>query len=124
MNEDYVSFELAKKLKEKGYPQKTFGRFEMTGACYISDGKFYEDGCIAPVDICFAAPTMSQVLKWLREEKGLHIVVELDHNHKYEWYIQHTSKMYGKMSSHFNNRHERFEHSALAAIEYAIDNLT
>ena len=118
MNEDYIPFELAKKLKEKGYPQNCCHYYNEKGGIDIPAYNLFDESVSDLV-----APTISQVLKWLRDEKGLHIVVELDHNHKYEWCIQHTSKMYGKMSSHFNNRHERFEHSALAAIEYAIKNL-
>lgn len=34
MNEDFVTYELAVKLKEKGYPQRTFGEYDMQGACY------------------------------------------------------------------------------------------
>ena len=40
MNEDFVTYELAVKLKEKGYPQRTFGEYDMQGACYIEDGRF------------------------------------------------------------------------------------
>ena len=28
MNDDFVPFELSVKLKEKGYPQRTFGEFD------------------------------------------------------------------------------------------------
>ena len=31
--EDFVTFEIAKKLKGKGFPQRTFGEYDMQGAC-------------------------------------------------------------------------------------------
>ena len=65
--EDFVTFEIAKKLKEKGFPQITFGNYNMQSACYIEDGRFYENGCITEVSRAYTAPTISQVLKWLRK---------------------------------------------------------
>ena len=73
MNEDFVTFELAVKLKGKGYPQRTFGEYDMQGACYIEDGRFYKNGCITEVARAYTASTISQVLKWLRDEYFIHI---------------------------------------------------
>ena len=75
MNEDIVTFELAKKLKEKGFPQRTFGSYDMIGFTFFSDGTFYKDGCICHKDEAYTAPTIYQVLKWLREKKKLHIEI-------------------------------------------------
>ena len=36
MKEYFVSFEIAKKLKDKGYPQRTFGDYDMVGLMSIS----------------------------------------------------------------------------------------
>lgn len=71
MNEDYVSKELSRKLQEKGYPLKKV---------YRQDGRpiFYD----LPQDHpdwsqCDAwyLPSIWEVLKWLREEKNLHIEI-------------------------------------------------
>ena len=71
MNEDFVPFELAVKLKEKGFPQRTFGEYDMQGACYVENGGFYKDGCITETARAYTAPSISQVLKWLRKEKKM-----------------------------------------------------
>lgn len=80
---DFVSFELAKKLKNKGFPQSPD---------YFNYSNYYEwDGLrkIHPlynVNIWFDninkknlyfAPTISQVLKWLREEKKIHVAIDI-----------------------------------------------
>lgn len=60
---EYVTFEIAKKLKEKGFDWETSNVYERnTIACR------YED---------YPKPTISQVLKWLREEKKIHIEIFL-----------------------------------------------
>lgn len=74
--EDFVTFEIAKKLKEKGYPQ------HIAEDAYIIDNygeDEYQIGDRLPIPLIpnymddIAAPTISQVLKWLREKKKYHI---------------------------------------------------
>lgn len=78
MNEDFVTYEIALKLKEKGYKKKCIARYigdyldtdnyrpnKEIFDCYNEDedlGRFYTD-----------APTISQVLKWLRNTYNLHV---------------------------------------------------
>ena len=80
--EDFVTFEIAKKLKEKGFQEECL-------AYYSKDSDFYYNTCYCsdvecafksfnsrPNHICgkrIDAPTISQALKWLRKEKHLHI---------------------------------------------------
>lgn len=79
---EFVTFEIAKKLKEKGFRMPCIAHY-----CY-SDGvvlKFnITVGCIRGSNVkCLNnesniytdAPTISQVLKWLREEKKIHIQI-------------------------------------------------
>ncbi len=65
MNDDFVPFELAVKLKEKDYPQIDFLRYDEQGELYIGDDDY---------PVC-AAPTISQVLKWLRKKKKIVISI-------------------------------------------------
>ena len=78
MNEDFVSFDLAKKLKEKGFPQYTEKSY------FVGDHKkrMCSVGTFLHVptqntEHLIAAPTISQVLKWLRDEKKIHIVIDI-----------------------------------------------
>ena len=63
---ELVTFELAKKLKEKGFPQKTSGMFSMCGDCYYDDGRFYKGGAICNVNEAYTAPTISTHTKHTR----------------------------------------------------------
>lgn len=127
MKEDFVPYELAVKLKEKGFPQKTAGKYSMIGPTYFDDGRFYEDGCIANVEDCYSAPTISQVLKWLREEKEIHIEIALGRN---GWYFEIVQYEYYKEENEYDCKlinisviYDSYEKAALAGIEYVLDNL-
>lgn len=78
--EEFVTFEIGKKLKEKGYPQgkkNTLAMYNEVGewfslARYLDEYEycfddFDEHDCVAP--------TISQVLKWLRDEKNIDIEI-------------------------------------------------
>ena len=66
------------------------------------------------------APTISQVLKWLREEK-IHIVINFDGG--MDWYYQialYGLTTYEKESEH---KYNSYEQAALAGIEYVLNKL-
>ena len=86
MNEDFVSFELAKKLKEKGFREKCLCRYknysktlhinevEPKIARKINYSEFFK--CYnSYVDSDIDAPAISQVLNWLRKEKKIYIYI-------------------------------------------------
>lgn len=124
--EDFVTFETAKKLKEKGFPQKCFGKYEMQGACYIDDGRFYIGGCITEVEKAYTAPTIPQVLKWLRKKRNIHITIDITNY----GFISSTISFRWDESyceneiEHYNHKgYSTYEEAALAGIEYVLDNL-
>lgn len=65
ITEDYVSFETAKFLKEKGFD-------ELTYACFSNDGKETYYGYRA-VNDDIMRPTIQMAMKWLREKYHIHI---------------------------------------------------
>ena len=126
MKDDYVSFELAKKLKEKGYPQGMSFQSYFVGdnicrGCNVGDvvyrNKKEDDTHL------IACPTIAQVLKWLREKHKFHIIVGLDMFLKYDWLIQRIDRKEANLTSHFNNNRDTYEQAALAGIEYVLDKL-
>lgn len=126
MTEDCITFELAKKLKEKGFR-------EPCGYVYNYKRKGLEWQKVSTIwnnsEYWFAAPTISQVLKWLREEKKIYIEMLL-YSKTYSYYIKSVSKMdtneYHKCLNDDDTteiEHETYEEAALAGIEYCLDNL-
>lgn len=121
--EDFVPFELAKKLKEKGFDGKV-------SAYYKNTNKIFNTGNASNLNILtgvYSAPTISQVLKWLREEKKIHITIDLlpsgyyamiyigisDENNSFNW-----RDFYDDL-----NIYETYELAAIAGVEYCLDNL-
>lgn len=74
---EFVGFELAKKLEEKGFPQHWSDDDYITEneecECHFEVGTHYNRWFIPEHLPTIAAPTISQVLKWLRENYKLHI---------------------------------------------------
>ena len=139
--EDFVPFELAVKLNEKGfnwncvsfYPLESFtGEYvDSCGDCYEVDFEKGELYLNYPLHYkkhetkCLPAPTISQVLKWLRNEKKIHIVCPFYEDKGFYYYIQRIGN--GSMIvSSFRDSDDCFdtaEQAAIAGIEYVLDNL-
>lgn len=71
--EDFVTVEIAKKLKEKGFRKPCVATYDddgMLGYNYYQPKRIHTvsfDDCLCTSDDLVLAPTISQVLKWLRE---------------------------------------------------------
>ena len=127
MNEDFVTFELAKKLKEKGFNKRVCGYYWETGGLSICNTPMNSNA----LENEFSAPTISQVLKWLREEKKIHIEF-VAAAYGYNYIVSDTPEKGG------TDRHcsaikyegpndggawDEYEAAAIAGIEYCLDNL-
>lgn len=126
--EDFVPYELAVKLKEKGFREKCFARY------YYSDKAYFERNSYDPdtnsILYCYNddkdlgrfyidAPTISQVLKWLRK-KNIHLYTDVDNE---GWFFEiKCLKTRFMINTDFFKRYNTYELAALAGIEYIIDN--
>ena len=123
MNEDFVSFELANKLKEKGFRQKVnayYGKwenlFDVHPALDMND-----------CDYRASAPTISQVLKWLREEKKINVNMRLLVENGWYFSIQDYMgvQRYSILqdAKDTDDLYSSYEEAAIAGITYCLDNL-
>ena len=140
---EFVPFGLAKKLKEKGfrepcvatydiddYDEVDYNRYVLRSAYQMNVNakdclQIYNDEKGTLVD----APTISQVLKWLRDEKKIFIDVAIFADHRAGGYFwgcevydisQMPKHVYYKSS--ILNKSD-YNEAALAGIEYVLDNL-
>lgn len=131
---DFVTFEIAKKLKERGFKDECF-------YCYRNrDGKLYANplygnDCetyITSNELLYShnsnvssridAPTISQVLKWLRNEKKIHICIDFNGDIPPKWYYQIA--IYGSTDIAADGYgYNDYETAVLTGIEYVLDNL-
>lgn len=135
IQEDYVSFETAKLLKEKGFNWNTDKQYDLdkiVGEYNITDRSRNPERYLD-------APTLQMAMKWLREAHNIHIEVEVlkpygtDGHHS----IPKESVSYYAVMQHINKWNsdlEEFKHVGIsskntyeeaceAGIKYCLENL-
>jgi hypothetical protein len=125
--EDFVTFEIAKKLKENGF----IGNGNI-GCCF---GFYCEEGLdinIVYDDLdnselpCneYLRPSISQVLKWLREEKRIDAGAIWSNNDKVWVGYVNEMDMPDLVSDCVlpHNSYDSYEGASMSAIEYILDN--
>jgi len=73
--EDYVSFEVAKLLEEKGFNEACFAFYNPEGML-IQSGIRLNNIQVGVVKGSYSAPTLQMAMKWLREVHGLHVDID------------------------------------------------
>lgn len=133
--EDFVTFEIAKKLRETGYPMVEIpigGRDNQNIPVLYDLPKEHPNwqDCKA-----WWVPTISQVLKWLRKTHKLFLspCVIADYQDDFScgmtyWSfivvnIESGDSIYREYDRVTEKRYETYEAAALAGIEYVLDNL-
>ena len=137
MNEDFVPFEIAKKLKEKGFDEECLCHYIDADLVYniqnpITNHQLWF--CHNKYDNIWHrdnidAPTISQVLRWLREEKEYHIEF-VGNACGYLFIISDIPSKGGtdRYCSDYSGPNDggtwdSYEEAAIAGIEYTLDNL-
>ena len=114
ITEDYVSFETAKLLKEKGFDEPTISIYYEDGTFeYFSLNK-WNSKFITPI----FAPTLQMAMKWLREVHKLHIE---PHIQTYKNYNGNIYNLDGELLLGFPS--ESPEQACEAAMKYCLKNL-
>ena len=131
MNEDFVPFELAVKLQEKGFNEPCYGYYHCGGGddsfevCGNGDRDFLNSKNKHRI----AAPTISQVLKWLREEKKIYVSILPFATHStinkvaFYYLIEYNSTGETMKGIEQNTYCAKWNDAAFAGIEYTLDNL-
>ena len=139
ITEDYVSFETAKLLKEKGFDLDTYcyyiedsvektlfrGLSENHNAI-ITNNEF--DIFIRTSSMKMSAPTLQMAMKWLRKNKNLFIAVDrhyfvidkfshISSGFNYSFEIKRINSVYRE------EKFKSYEEACEAAIKYCLENL-
>jgi hypothetical protein len=132
ISEDYVSFETAKLLKDKGFNQNC--------ATYYLDGqvwRHYHGEVIPKGKQTYAAPTQAIAMKWLREVHNLFIEIqcygcEADEKAHFEYsyviseYVKFNTGIcttFGLEERNAKSKFPSYEEACEAAIKYCLENL-
>lgn len=136
ITEDYVSFETAKLLKEKGFDWDCKQVYDLVRPQSCADGKMYDNFPNEnpnAYDELVSAPTLQMAMKWLRE-KGFHVYspMEIDYDEDErgdKWYhdaaycpeIRRVSD--GKIMYDDGTLYATPEQACEVAIRYCLENL-
>lgn len=127
--EDFVTFDIAKKLKDKGFKEECFARYYCSDKIYFERNSYHPD--TESIFYCYNndedlgrfyidAPTISQVLKWLRKEKKMHIIIPASFEDGYWWEVRDFNR---EISEYSCVEDTSYEEAAISGIEYVLDNL-
>ena len=137
ITEDYVSFETAKLLKEKGFDEKcrTFWK-KWDGEimlCPCCSGHVFEFCCNSMLEeynddseLNVAAPTLQMAMKWLREVHNIFIAINMipDTIQKPYFFKPYVDKkIYNFPLDYSVEFYTTYEEACEAAIKYCIENL-
>ena len=145
---EFVSFEIAKKLKEKGFDEECLAYYTSEYTLYLNTVVLCDDKYLDMAEIDYEeclrsyntqkdrwlrtlvdAPTISQVLKWLRVEKQIYIIPEsfpcmatnnkICWSYKFKW---NSDGVYMDSTYPDDSSYTTYEQAALAGIKYILDN--
>ena len=124
MEKEFVPYEIAIKLKEKGFDNDclagyVLNRDGITSLMGCGALRFDADGFINPYSEILPAPLWQQVIDWLREKHNLIIWVEARYcfEKKYLWFI-HSGVLI--KDDIFDLHIETYEEARQAAIEHTL----
>lgn len=124
ITEDYVSFETAKLLKEKGFD-------EFSSIMYKENGEI----CVNPKSVVYwrlkywyPCLTLQMAMKWLREKYNIYISIQpdfpSDKDYKMCWCWSASILHENCISTKWNQCYiETYEQACEAAIKYCLENL-
>ena len=116
ITEDYVSFEIAKLLKEK--------EFDEYCGYYSSDGEYW-GYCVynhRGKDY-ISAPTLQMAMKWLREVHNIDIIINVSSKDESDDKRKYTYAIVSKQFIGTDNVKRTYEESCESAIKYCLEKL-
>lgn len=125
ISEDYVSFEIAKLLKDKGFCEPCFAYYSE----YIDNWKTFKIWKKYPKTYdtvrnngYVLTPTLQMAMKWLREVHKIHIVLMIESNGNYIGYLYDTK---GNNMQGWDRRLSKtsYEEACEAAVKCCLENL-
>lgn len=144
MNEfEFVTFKLAKKLNEKGFKEKCLTYYDVIdnvgllyntqytndlSPCQYTDLLQSHNTDVSAYqsddsEYCVDAPTIPQVLNWLRKEKKIHIGFGYSPRKKWRYVIMYMDDRFYNKPTLTVDGFLKIEQAAFDGIEYVLDNL-
>lgn len=133
ITEDYVSFEIAKLLKEKGFDARCPMIYTADGELLYTDVKHHNMYAVTNKQLKYCtdiiAPSQAMAMKWLREVHGLYISLEPCYDYDsmhvvFLAFVQNVVDVHEFMDGRKNVvSHPNAEKSCELSIKYCLENL-
>ena len=128
ITEDYVSFEIAKFLKERGFNEPCEGFYVNSGVLSHTLSNANNSKCDEDKSTIgyISAPTLQMAMKWLRQVHNIHVVP------KFDFYAgDYTGRIYDGRRETVSERddyiaitgYRTYEEACETAIKYCLKNL-
>ena len=124
ITEDYVNFEVAKLLKEKGFDAQSPMIYTADSKLIYTSVKYHNMYAVTNkylehyTDII--APSQTMAMKWLREVHNIFLSIQQHMDMSYVWYAYVNGAAKGCDRESHNNT---YEEACEAAIKYCLENL-
>ena len=125
ITEDYVSFELAKLLKEKGFDGECWDAYTGNNWTYEPPFKNSEFNLDAEKSF-FTIPTIQMAMKWLREVHSLYIDIVTSFSQDgicYTFSCSNTMDLIQGTKGTSYHEYQTYEEACEEAIKYCLENL-
>ena len=120
IKEDYVSFETAKLLKEKGFDEPCYDFYDFDGIQHHCGTR---EPVISDGTVSIAAPSLALAMKWLREVH--HLTIDVFHFRDWKVNIKTIPDDYFKADYSYPELKptETYEEACEDGIKYCLENL-
>jgi hypothetical protein len=123
ITEDYVSYNIAKLLKEKGFDIYCPTAYEtMTSEHHVEETAFSDWGKLGQVK----RPTLQMAMKWLREVHSLYLDIVTSFSQDgicYTFSCSNTMDLIQGTKGTSYHEYQTYEEACEAAIKYCLENL-
>ena len=126
ITEDYVSFDTAKLLKEKGFNENTpvnyFVGDDKPRGCMVGEMIYHKR--IEEDTHLIACPTLQMAMKWLRKAYKIYIMIDRSFSVEDSWhYCICVDDDFDNLIQQEVLSHRKYEEACEAAIKYCLENL-
>ena len=126
IKEDYVSFEVAKLLKEKGFDELCIFKYNSEGV-RMKAGVAIDEWQNSELDDDECSCVSHQMaMKWLRQTHNIHITISLTSDSYYKYEIHRLHSNYPielKLSEEVEEYYNQYEQACESAVKYCLENL-
>ena len=125
MEKEFVTYQLALRMKALGFDEPCFGRYYYKESYPMLNPQSEETELvfefgqyIRQTEVTLLAPTFSQAFRWFRERYELHSTITSISQESWQWHIQKPGQQLGKL---YNEDFYTYEEAELACLEKLIE---